>query len=139
MLSGDISWSDARTNLIGATFPDDAKKGSIRRELLDKKEEFGLDEVSQAYNGVHLSAGPVESLVELCRFNSNFSKKNMIKTYDDFTFGKTLSKYFDEVEIESILANENIIQNEKSISIFDLTEEKDSSEAIALLKMIYNK
>ena len=132
-ISGNMNWTDARNNFIGSTFPASAENGSIRKELLNNKPELGLTEVSQALNGVHLSAGPVEALIELCRYNSNYSNIEQIKQYTDFSFGKNLLKSFDKEKIEMILSNINISTNGKAISIFDLTEEKNSEEAIELL------
>jgi hypothetical protein len=136
-LSGDISWEDARINFIGSTFPLNANDGSIRKELLRHKDELGLAEVSQALNGVHLSAGPVEALVELCRYNSNFSDQNKIKDYSDFSFGKQLLENFDNDIVNKIVLNINVDINGKIVSIFDLTEEKNSEEAIKLLINIF--
>lgn len=132
-LSGDLSWSDARNKFIGATNPMSALGGSLRREFLDRKAELGLADVSQGSNGVHLSAGPLEALIELKRYNSNFSESNKIKTFDDFTFGRKLKETFPDEKLEKIISNTNLQINGKSISIFDLTEEKNSEEAISLL------
>ncbi len=136
-LSGNISWEEARTNFIGSTFPLNANNGSIRKELLRHKDELGLAEVSQALNGVHLSAGPVEALVELCRYNSNYSDKNKIKHYADFSFGKKLLESFDSETINKIVSNINVDINGRIVSIFDLTEEKNSEDAIELLLNIF--
>lgn len=133
-LSGNISWSDARSNFIGATNPLVANNGSLRREFLDRKTELGLSEVSQGVNGVHLSAGPVEALVELRRYNTDFSNPNMIKSYDDFSFGKKMEAVFSNEQFEKIINNTNISIDGKNVSIFDLTEEKNSDEAIDLIK-----
>ena len=133
-LSSDLSWAEARSNFIGATRPSDAKEGSLRRELLDRKDEFGLAEVSQGVNGVHLSAGPVEALIELKRYNSNFADNTQIKEFLAFSFGKKLAENFSLDTIEKILSNPNVEVNGKAVSIFDLTEEKDSDEAVAILK-----
>ena len=132
-LSGAISWKDARNNFIGATDPGRANQGSLRRGLLDRKDEFGLAEVSQGVNGVHLSAGPVEALIELRRFSSDFSVKNGEKDFLDFTFGKRLLEIFNG-NIDPIIENSNVLVSGKATSIFDLTEEQDSDEAICLLK-----
>ena len=132
----DLSWTDARNKLIGSTNPAKAETSSIRRNLLDNCETFGLAEVSQGVNGVHLSAGPVEGLVELVRYNSNFADTSAVKTIADFAFGKMLLNNFSEAQIATILANANINYEGKTISIFDLTEEKNSDEAIALLKQV---
>ncbi len=133
-LSSDLSWAEARSNFIGATRPSDAKEGSLRRELLDGKDEFGLAEVSQGVNGVHLSAGPVEALIELKRYNSNFSDDSQIKEFSSFSFGQKLAENFSADTVEKILSNPNVEVDGKAVSIFDLTEEKDSDEAIAIIK-----
>ena len=54
-LSGNISWNEARNSFIGVTNPEKALPGSIRRELSDRKKEFGLKTVSSSWNGVHHS------------------------------------------------------------------------------------
>jgi len=133
-LSSDLSWAEARSNFIGATRPSDAKDGSLRRELLDRKDEFGLSEVSQGVNGVHLSAGPVEALIELKRYNSNFSDNTQIKEFSSFSFGQKLAENFPADAVEKILSNPNVEVDGKAVSIFDLTEEKDSDEVIAIIK-----
>jgi len=133
-LSSDISWAEARSNFIGATDPINANNGSLRREILDNKDTFGLIDISQSLNGVHLSAGPVEALIELKRYNSNFAN-NDIKEFTDFPFGKILKEKFKE-RFDEIVNNNNFIVDGKSTSIFDLTEERNSDEAIELLKQI---
>jgi hypothetical protein len=133
-ISSDIDWSTARTNFIGATNPASAHEGSIRRELLNNKEKLGLDEVSQGANGVHLSAGPVEALIELMRYNSNSSDKSKIKNYNSFSFGQNLEVSFSKLSIEKILENTNVNIDGKAVSIFDITEEKNSNEALVLLR-----
>ncbi len=132
-ISGDVSWASARTEFIGSTAPQNAAEGSIRRELLNHKDELGLDEVSQGLNGVHLSAGPVEALVELIRYNSDFSDTSRIMQISDFSFGKMLLNSLNAQQLEAVTSNSNIPVDGKSVSVFDLTEEKDSDEAIELL------
>lgn len=136
-LSSDLSWIEARNNFIGATRPSDAKEGSLRRELLDRKDELGLAEVSQGVNGVHLSAGPIEGLVELRRYNSNFADKSQIKEFSSFSFGQKLAENFSPEAMEKILSNVNVEIDGKSVSVFDLTEEKDSDKAIDILKQYF--
>jgi len=133
-LSGNLSWADARGKFIGATNPSTATPGSLRRTFLELKDELGLAEISQGVNGVHLSAGPVEALIELSRYNSNFSDKTHSKNFTDYSFGKQLQANFTPAQVETILANGNVDVNGKATSIFDLTEEKDSDESIAILK-----
>jgi hypothetical protein len=133
-LSGDLSWSDARNDFIGATNPALANKGSLRREFLDRKDEFGLSEVSQGVNGVHLSAGSIEALIELKRYNSNFADSSGVKEFSSFSMGQKLEANFSSDAVEKILSNVNVEVGGKAVSVFDLTEEKDSDEAIAILK-----
>lgn len=138
-LSGNLAWSDARGKFIGATNPEVADEASVRRNFLNKQSELGIPEVSQGLNGVHLSAGPVEGLVELIRYSSDFSNAGGEKSYKDFSFGKKLSSQFSDAEIQDMLNNKNIEFEGKTVSVFDLTEEKSSGEAIELLKKAFNK
>ena len=136
-LSGDLSWGETRNGFIGATDPSRAAPGSLRRELLDNQAAFGLSDVSPSANGVHLSAGPVEALVELIRYKSDFSDLSKIMTYRDFNFGKQLQAVFPEEVIEQILDNVNLQVDGKTISVFDYTEEKDSDDALRLLSSFF--
>lgn len=131
-LVGDISWSDARNSFLGATDPSKAKDGSIRRILLERMSEFGLKVVAPSNNGAHLSAGPVEGLVELMRYNSDFSTGKGIEM-EEFTFGKALAARFSKESVEKILGNADLVIGGKKVSVFDLTEEKNADEAIELL------
>ena len=75
--------------------------------------------------------------MELCRYNSNYSDKNKIKHYADFSFGKKLLESFDSETINKIVSNINVDINGRIVSIFDLTEEKNSEDAIELLLNIF--
>ena len=132
-LVGDIDWEKARQEFIGATNPQKAHEKSLRRDFLENKAAYGLAEVSQGSNGVHLSAGPVEGLVELIRYNSNFATQSL-KNYQDFAFGKQLAENFSPDQVEQILQNVDVTVDGEQVSVFDLTEEKNSDEALALLK-----
>ena len=132
-LVGDIRWEVARQEFIGATNPEKAHEKSLRRAFLENKGSLGLAEVSQGSNGVHLSAGPVEGLVELIRYNSNFSTGDL-KNYQDFSFGKQLAQHFSPDQVEDILNNIDVEIEGEKVSVFDLTEEKDSDESLELLK-----
>jgi hypothetical protein len=132
-LTGNLDWKAARNLFIGKTNPSDAAPGSLRNELLANKAQFGLDEVSASQNGFHLSAGPVEGLVELMRYGSDFSSGE-IKKVSDFSFGKQLLKSFSD-EITGIICSNGMVKYKGNrISTFDLTEEKNSGEAIEMLK-----
>jgi nucleoside diphosphate kinase len=132
-LTGDLNWSDARNNFIGKTNPADAAKGSLRNDLLVNQERYGLKSVSPSNNGFHLSAGPVEGLVELIRYCSDFSTGRE-KEIDDFLFGRQLLEVFTPHETNKICDNSFVISEGKKISVFDLTEEKNSDVALELLR-----
>jgi hypothetical protein len=135
-LTGNLSWKEARTAFIGATNPKEAQPGSLRNMLLQNREKFGLHSVSSSWNGFHLSAGPVEGLVELMRYSSDYSTGS-IRPFTDFNFGKMLAEAFSPATIESILRNASLEVEGKMISVFDLTEEKNSREASEILKMCW--
>jgi hypothetical protein len=132
-LTGNLDWVVARNQFIGKTNPADAAPGSLRNELLVNREKFGLNEVSASQNGFHLSAGPVEGLVELMRYGSDFSA-GKIKKPSDFSFGRQLLETFSEEVTDIICSNRIVNYKGNRISTFDLTEEKNSREAIDLLK-----
>ncbi|OGJ10948.1 hypothetical protein A2467_02315 [Candidatus Nomurabacteria bacterium RIFOXYC2_FULL_36_8] len=132
-LSSNLSWKQARSCFVGSTNPFDANQGSLRRELLNLKDEFGLEEISQSRNGVHLSAGPVEAIVELIRFNLDPSNSNENTEFLDFKFGNLLMQKFSNRFVD-IINNINIDVEGEAISIFDITEELDSDSAIFILE-----
>ncbi|MBN1414110.1 MAG: hypothetical protein JW973_03325 [Bacteroidales bacterium] len=132
-LSGDLSWKEARNAFIGLTNPEDAQPGSLRNILLRNQSLYGLQTVSSSRNGFHLSAGPIEGLVELMRYTSNFSTNN-IYNYTDFSFGQKLAEKFGDAITTSILQNMAVDTGGKKITIFDLTEEKNSGEALDILE-----
>jgi hypothetical protein len=132
-LAGNTDWKTARNDFIGKTNPSDANPGSLRRELLDRKQEFGLSVVSSSQTGFHLSAGPVEGLAELMRYCSDYESEKL-KSPDDFRFGRQLKPYFSEQEIGLICSNHLVEYQGGKIRTFDLTEEKNSSEAVKMLK-----
>jgi hypothetical protein len=132
-LTGNIDWTVARNGFIGKTNPADAATGSLRNELLQRKSEFGLPAVSASLNGFHLSAGPIEGLVELIRYCSDMAAAQLKKPVD-FVFGRQLADTFQSAEIDHICSNPVVNYNENPISIFDLTEEKNSDVALLKLK-----
>lgn len=132
-LTGNTAWAEARNAFIGKTNPAEAMPGSLRNELLVRKEAFGLDEVSSSRNGFHLSAGPVEGLVELIRYCSDLSAGTYEKP-GNFAFGRQLLSVFPPAEVDRICTNPMVNINNGTVSIFDLTEEKNSDAALALLR-----
>jgi hypothetical protein len=133
-LRGNASWREARTSFVGATRPQDAVEGSLRALLLARREQLGLAEVSMGFNGVHLSAGPVEGLAELRRFVSDLASGPL--PIGSFAFGKSLLAAFGPQAADFVLGNPIVDYEGRRVSIFDLTEELDAGEAIERLKAL---
>lgn len=132
-ISGNCDWKIARKEMIGNTYPEKATSETIRGILYKNYVDFGFNNVSYVINSVHLSAGPLEGLIELRRFNSAF-EKNKKAAISEFSFGKLLLKNFSQKECEFILTNPTVQHNGKLISLYDLTEEVDCEKAIELIR-----
>ncbi len=133
VLRSNISWRKARQSFIGGTDPVSAKEGSLRSDFRKNAAALGLGEIAKSSNGAHLSAGPVEGLVELIRFNSDLSK-NIHLNASHFQFGKSMLEKMEDAKVATWLQNARIkLDENKYEPSFDLTEEKDAD---AVLKMI---
>ena len=82
--SSDTDWETLRSELIGATDPAKAAAGSIRGRLKADPAAYGLSTVNSNFNGVHMSAGPLEGLGELDRFFGE------VHALPDWTFAAAL-------------------------------------------------
>jgi hypothetical protein len=137
-LTGDCSWADSRNLFVGATNPQKAEPASLRRILYERRDELGLPEFSQSFNGVHLSAGPVEALIELRRFLSDYAQSDGLLPYSAFPFGKALTEKLGSIP-EALLNNETVTFESIGQSVFDLTECLDADEALDRLLSIYRR
>lgn len=127
-------WVDLRQKLAGATDPTQAAPGSIRQILLDRHEEVGMAVVNQGANGIHLSAGPLEGMVEVQRFFSDYDKGERLP-FDQTRFGRLLlEKGISRPVFDQLAANADIQAGDRVISAFDLTEEMDADEAVETLR-----
>jgi len=126
-------WKELREDLTGATDPEKATPGSIRAELLRRKDELNLREVNQGSNGVHLSAGPLEGMVELQRFFTDHESGDALD-WGDTLFGSQLLDAGKSREDVSALAENPILDADgASEPAFDLTEEINADQALRLL------
>jgi len=126
------SWEDLRQKVCGATDPKEAVVGSFRNLLLAKREALGLSDVDKGTNGVHMSAGPLEGMVELQRFFSEAGGDKV--SLDHLAFGRQLlSKGVKSERVHELAGNPVLSVEGKSVSAFDATEEKDSEHAAKLL------
>lgn len=131
VLDAELDWKIARSDMIGKTNPQEAKPESIRGQLWARKEEFGLRTVSLGLNGVHLSAGPLEALIELRRFCDH--TKQGIPSLESFEFGRRLVARFGPKLTDYILTNPLVQIQDGKITLADLTEEMNSDCAIEAL------
>lgn len=123
-------WGDLRGKLTGATNPAKAEPGSIRAELLSQKDTLGLKDVNQGMNGIHLSAGPLEGMVELRRFFSD-PEAGALLAWSDLAFGQALAA--KGLDPEALAQNPDLDRDGKAVSAFDLTEERNAADALGLL------
>ncbi len=124
-LSANLDWQIIRYDFCGTTSPSDAKPGSLRNNLFAKQKHYQV-EVDISNNGFHVSAGPLEALKE---------KMNFLRVSDPGTipFGKKLLQHFSRDEVHNMLSNPSLTVNDSVSSIFNITEDLNSDEALALL------
>ncbi|MCC5849379.1 MAG: hypothetical protein JJU29_14955 [Verrucomicrobia bacterium] len=125
-------WSDLRVKLTGATNPAKAEPGSIRAALRKNKDALGMKEVNQGANGVHLSAGPLEGMVELQRFFTDHDSGKAM-AWDETAFGTLLLRKLNRDDVARLAQNPNIEVDGKMVSAFDLTEEINAPQAMERL------
>jgi hypothetical protein len=125
----NMSWKDMRTKVIGATDPRSAVAGSIRAELLRRKEELKLEEVSAGMNGVHASAGPLEAIAELARYMSERDANRIVNTWTT-SLGKRLLGHWSREQLEHATNNGLVKIDGKELPAFDATEEIDAATVI---------
>lgn len=129
-------WSDLRDAVIGDTDPTRAKPGSLRQIFGQQKQELGIPVINKGLNGVHLSAGPLEGMVEVVRFFSDHEKAHTISPLG-LAFGRALTiAGVSEEEIFHLMTNPELVHNGKRISAFDLTEKMNASTAAATLRAV---
>jgi hypothetical protein len=126
--SSPTAWSSLRSDLIGTTDPAKADAKSIRGRLFADPPGYGLETVSYNFNGVHMSAGPLEGLAELNRF---FGSGAPITTW---TFSQALAAAGVSADgVATLLDNPTLQADGERGTAFDLTEELDAADAATLL------
>lgn len=134
MISTNKSWDDLRSNMIGVTNPMDANIGSIRRTILDNNEQtYLLNKVNRAYNAVHLSAGPIEALVEIIRFGSKYLENQVLNVKNTAIGNKMLDSDLTLEKIEWLMTNPKVVYNGQTESFYDLVEGINLDETIKIM------
>jgi hypothetical protein len=131
-LRGNVQWEHARTMFLGSRELARAHAGSLRRWLFENGAHYALRNVSQAGNGCHLSAGPVEALVELRRFHAELETGSW-PPLEDFAFGRALHRRFRPPHVDAILSNSTLELDGVRKTVFDATEGLEPEQALELL------
>jgi len=130
-----LSWGDFRGDVLGATDPSEAPKGSIRRSILDEYRKLGLaDKPNTGDNGVHASASPFEALSE---------RNNWLgKSVEEDSYGKgliaagvpleTISKWSGDAQVSVV----GETKDGKTMSVFDALEDLDADTILAKVSKI---
>ena len=130
LLNSDTDWKILKNDLAGNTFPERAKRESIRGEIFANHSKYGIQNVSISSNCVHLSAGPFEALFEIDNFLSNI--KNLGFDLNMTNIARLMKKNkFEKGEIKRCLSNPNVRTDGEWTDLFTFTEEKNSHEAIS--------
>ena len=123
----EVPWRRFRQEIIGATDPSKAERGSLRNQLYERFIEFDLTaRPVMSKNGVHASAGPLEGLRERMVW-LNTDPEN-----DEFG-GRLLAGGMNRDELDGLLENPVVTLDSETGPAFDLTEDMDSDEAAALI------
>ncbi len=131
LLHSDTNWHDLKYDMVGDTFPQNAKVDSIRGELYNHHERYGLKEVTVSNNMVHLSAGPFEAMFEVYNFLHTIPALNFDVSHTNM--GRLMhAKGLTDADIERCLKNPVAMIDGKDVDLFTLTEDNNSNNAIAL-------
>jgi len=131
--ASEADWKDLRHGMTGVTNPANAAEGSIRRTLREHARDLGLPEVTTATNGVHCSAGPLEAMLEYCRFFSDHTGKALVHP-GATPFGQLLRTHgLRQKEITALAKNPLIGDGKAADYVFNRTEEKNAGAAAELL------
>ena len=126
----ELTWQNFRREVIGATNPSEAAKGSCRGKLLAKWEALGLESApTYGQNGVHASAGPLEGLKERIVWAGG-----SLET-DEFAQA-LVGGGVDKATLEAWLeANPVVTLGGETDKVFDLTEEMGSKAVLDLCRV----
>ncbi len=126
--SSETDWDVLRSELIGATDPAKADSNSIRGRLFADPGAFGLRSVNSNFNGVHMSAGPLEGLAELGRFFGEAPDPAA------WGFARTLTAAgASPDDIAALTENPDLEIDGEPTTAFDLTEGVNAQPAAELL------
>merc|ERR1719384_989664 len=121
-----LSWSNFRNELLGPTDPADAPATSIRRTILNRYKELGLEsKPNKGDNGVHASASPFEGLAEKTNWlGLSISKDKFGKALLDSGLSE------DTIKDWSVDPRVELPEGAGLGSVFDALEDMDASDCL---------
>jgi nucleoside diphosphate kinase len=131
----ELTWESFRRDVIGATDPQQATKGSIRRSIAERWIALGLDEApNMGQNAVHASAGPLEGVVERCIWTG--------ATLDTDPVAKAwlATGEIARADLTRATTNPLVAQaNGRLVPLFDVVEDMDTSAATVALPLLLRR
>jgi hypothetical protein len=125
-------WKAIRRELCGATNPRNALPSSVRGQLLLRQRDLGVETINSMMNGVHVSAGPVEGVVEISRYLSDFDSAEVVEQGQTL-LGQQIRQRFGQDVLSWLISNPEVNWLGQEGSVFDVTEENDATEVLALM------
>jgi hypothetical protein len=129
LLHTDTSWNEMKFDLVGDTFPERAKPGSIRGMLFADPQKYGQQEVGINTNGVHLSAGPFEAAFEVVNFFGKLIDLDSAQT-PPLAIRRVIEAGIDKEKALSLLDNPTMNESD----LFSETENMDTDAAVRRVK-----
>lgn len=129
LLHTDTDWMAMKFDLVGDTFPERAKPGSIRGLLYANPEKYGQEEVGINTNGVHLSAGPFESAFEVVNFLGAILELDPEKT-PPLAIKRSMKAGFSKEQAIDLLQNPSVNDSD----LFSETENMNTDDAAKLAR-----
>jgi len=129
LIHTDTDWYDLKFEMVGDTFPEKAKPGSIRGKLYAQPEQYGQKEVGINTNGVHLSAGPFEAAYEVVNFFGPLVALAP-ETTPPLVIAKAIEAGIPRQKSLSLLDNPSLNESD----LFSETENLNTEEAVAFAK-----
>ena len=131
ILNTDTDWKIVRDDFVGDTFPEKAKKSSIRAILYKNYSKIGIKKINVAYNYVHTSSGPFDALFEICNFVGDIEGINYCK-YNTNIYNRMVSNFgLSKDDYEKCIENPRVKIDGHRIDLFSFTKNKNTSDAIA--------
>jgi hypothetical protein len=129
LIHSDTDWYDLKFDLVGDTFPGQAKSDSIRGQLFANPALYGQDDVGINTNGVHLSAGPFEAAFEVVNFFGEILSHNS-HTHPPLAIRRAIESGIDQQLAFSFLDNPAIGDSD----LFSKTENLNTNAAVRFAK-----